>query len=195
MFSAPLARCARPLPWRVLSRPAFGWIILRHVRSAAGACPTPWSSPTDPPPGHVTQVRSADDDLVWRENARRIRLHFPCDPILVIDNRSNRTMYPAMGPIPRGPKGIVFSSCDEYAPCTVVMYDALAAGEYLPYHLMHSLRPFERAAFLFDSAMPLPHAESRGFDHTDPSHAAFAAAVRVRSLLRITPPTDRYTSY
>jgi hypothetical protein len=60
---------------------------------------------------------------------------------------------------------------------------------------MHSLRPFERAAFLFDSAMPLPHAESRGFDHTDPSHAAFAAAVRVRSLLRITPPTDRYTSY
>jgi hypothetical protein len=109
----------------VRTKPEFGWIVLRHVRTLT-------------------------DEALWRENLRRIRMHFPCDPILVIDNRSNRTMHPATD-----------TSCGaEYEPCMVTVYDAIAAGEYLPYHLMHTLRPFDRAVYLMDSALLVPHPKS-----------------------------------
>ena len=145
-------------------RPGFGWTVLRHVNTE-------------------------HQDLVWRESVRRLRLHFPCDPILIIDNRSNRTMHPVpkdarLLPKQKGHPHVPLYPCDgEFVSvthddnCWVAAFDEGPAGEYLPFHLMHRLRPFERTAFMFDSAMPLPHPRSPVFDPRNPTHAMYQEAV------------------
>lgn len=147
-------------------RPGFGWTMLRHVATER-------------------------QDLVWRESVRRLRLHFPCDPVLIIDNRSNRTIHPVpngarLSPQRKGQPDVPLFPCDagEFASvthdglCWVAAWDQSPAGEYLPFHLMHRLRPFERTAFIFDSALPLPHPRSPVFDPKSTAHAMYQEAVR-----------------
>ena len=108
-------------------RPAFGWIILRCVRH--------------------NRTASLDDApaLYWRESARRVRYWYPSDPILIVDNRSNRTVYP------------FYDACPAtFAPCSIVSYDEHVGAEILPYVVMAWHQPFERAIFLFDTVFPLP---------------------------------------
>lgn len=82
--------------------------------------------------------------LLWLETCRRLRGWFPADPILIIDNLSNRSIYPSTWTCP-----------DFLAPCDVYVYDDSQAGELLPYYVMASRRPFERAAYIHDAALPL----------------------------------------
>ena len=101
--------------------PPFGWLVLRHVASGE----------------HVSAQ-------FWHENARRLRRWFPSDPILIIDNRSNRTVFPLTWRCP-----------EELAPCSVVFHDDDASAEMLPYYIMATRQPFRRAVFLFDSTFAL----------------------------------------
>ena len=82
----------------------FGWIVLRNVPHAA------------------TDDLNRAFILLWLEGCRRLRRWFPNDPILIIDNRSNRSVFPLNWTCP-----------DWLQPCTVEMHDRSTAAELLPY--------------------------------------------------------------
>ena len=48
--------------------PPFGWLVLRHVARPS-------------------------DGLLWLECCRRLRRWFAADPIVIVDNLSNRSLY------------------------------------------------------------------------------------------------------